>query len=84
MTSLRSRLERLELEAAGLYETLHLPDGTGMLYTGEEMLDALSAAIRHEEHRLLPHVRQVDTNEGMPGLIRALEESRRGERDENA
>lgn len=75
---IRGRLERLETEAAGLYETLRLPDGSAVLYTGEEMLGALSAAIRREEHRLLPRIRKVDTREGMPGLIRALEGSRRG------
>lgn len=72
----RRRLGKLETEAAGLYETLRLPDGSRVLYTGEEMLHALSASIRGEEHRLLPHVREADTREGMPGLIRALEGSR--------
>lgn len=75
---LRGRIRRLERVAEGLYRTLRLPDGARVLYRDEEMLGALSASIRGEEHRMLPHVRQVDTREGMPGLIRTLEESRGG------
>ncbi len=76
--STRARLERLEAEAGDLYSTLTLPDGTAVRHSGEEMLGAVSAAIRQREHWLLPHVRKVDTRMGMPGLIRALEDSRRG------
>jgi hypothetical protein len=74
---LRRWVKRLERDAEGLHHTLRLPDGTEVRYTGEEMLHAVSAAIRREEHRLLPHIRQMDTTEGMPGLIRAIEGSRR-------
>ena len=38
-------------------------------------MDALIAAIHQDEHHLLHYIRQMDTKEGMPGLIRALEES---------
>lgn len=72
---LRDKLRRLEESTEGLYETLRLPDGTKVHYTGGEMLDAMSAAIHGQEHHLLPYVRQMDTNQGMPGLIRALEGS---------
>jgi hypothetical protein len=73
---LRGRMSRLERQADGLYWTLRLPDGAEVRYTSEEMLCAVSAAIRQVEHRLLPYIRQIDTKEGMPGLIRALEGSR--------
>jgi hypothetical protein len=68
----------LEREAAEFYETLKLPDGTEVRYTGEEMLEALCACIERREHRLLPYLRQAkpDTREGMPELIRAIEGSR--------
>ena len=52
------------------------PDGAEVRYTSEEMLCAVSATIRQVEHRLLPYTRQMDTKEGMPGLIRAIEGSR--------
>jgi hypothetical protein len=69
-------MDRLEKRANGLFRTLRLPDGTEVRYTDEEALAALSAAIRKEENRLLPHIRQMDTKEGMPRLIRAIEGSR--------
>jgi hypothetical protein len=69
-------MSRLEKHADVLYRTLRLPDGTEVRYTSEEMLCAVSAAIRQEEHRLLPYIRQIDSKDGMPGLIRALEGSR--------
>ena len=72
---LRDRLRRLEQDAP-LGGTLRLPDGTEIRYGPEELLDALCAAIEGEQHRLLPYLRQIDTNQGMPGLIRALEGSR--------
>jgi hypothetical protein len=72
---LRDKLRRLEDAASEFYGTLSLPDGTEIRYQGEEMLDALLATIDGQEHRLLPYLRQIDTNEGMPGLIRAIEGS---------
>jgi hypothetical protein len=33
--------------------------------------------MKDEEHWLLPYVRQMDTTEGFPGLIRGVEESRK-------
>ena len=72
---LRGRMSRLERRAEDLYRTLTLPDGRQIRYTDGEMMGAVSAAIHQEEHRLLPNVRRIATKEGMPGLIRALEES---------
>lgn len=72
---LRDRLRRLEEQSEGLYMALTLPDGTTVRYTGEEMVGATLAAIDQEEHPLLPYLRQMNTREGMPGLIRALEGS---------
>jgi hypothetical protein len=72
---LRDKLRHLERETEGFYHTLTLPDGTKVRYTGEEIVDAMIAAIHQEEHRLLPYIRQIDTNQGMPGLVRALEGS---------
>jgi len=68
-------MRRLERNAGPLYGTLRLPDGTEIRYEGGEMLDALLAAIDGQEHRLLPYLRQAGpgTNEGMPGIIRAIE-----------
>ena len=81
---LRRWVRRLERTAGHLYETLRTGDGRTVRYTHGEMLDALAASIRRRKHRLLPHVREADTYEGMPGLIRRLEESRaRVEGDED-
>ena len=65
--SLRERLEKLERETEGFHQMLTLPDGRKVRYTQEELLDAMFAAIDEEEHRLLPYIRQIDTNQGMPG-----------------
>jgi hypothetical protein len=73
---LRDKLVRLQKATEGLYETLHLPDGTEVRYHHKEMLEAMSAAIHQGEHRLLPYIHRTDTNRGMPGLIRALDGSR--------
>ncbi len=71
----RGRLRRLETAAEGLYKTLRLPDGTRVRYTGEEMLDAVIAALDEEEHRLLPYLRKMDPNRGLPSLVRSIEGS---------
>jgi hypothetical protein len=73
---LKSRLEHLERLSDVLYRTLTLPDRQQIRYTHEEMMAAVIAAMHDQEHRLLPYVRQLDTTQGMPGLIRQLEESR--------
>jgi hypothetical protein len=73
---LRCRLWHVEKLSDGLYRTLTLPDGQQIRYTHEEMMAAVIAAMHDQEHRLLLYVRQLGTNQGMPGLIRALEESR--------
>jgi hypothetical protein len=75
---LRDRLRKLERDAP-LGGTLRLPDGTEIRYGPEEMLDALCAAIEGDPYRLLPYLRQIDTNQGMPGLVRALEGDDRGD-----
>jgi hypothetical protein len=72
---LESRLKRLAGQVEAVFRTLILPDGQQIRYTDGEMMGAVSAAIHQEEHRLLPYVRRIATKEGMPGLIRALEES---------
>jgi len=85
MAGLRQRVGRLEREAEGyLYEVLGLPDGTEIRHAPEELLDVLCAVLDGLEHRLLPDLRAMDTNQGMPGLIRAIQSSkarRDGERD---
>lgn len=70
---LRRRVKRLENEAGNLVGVLRLPDGTEVRYGQGELFDALLAAIDGREHRLLPYLRQIPTDEGMPGLIRAME-----------
>jgi hypothetical protein len=72
----RRWIKKLEREAGDLGGVLRLPDGTEVRYQGEEMLDALLAAIEGREHRLLPYLRQIPTDEGMPGMIRAIEGSK--------
>ena len=75
MASIRGRLDRLQHESEGLFETLTLEDGAKVRYEPEEMLDAISAAIHGEEHRFLPFVRRKGARQGLPGLINALEAS---------
>jgi hypothetical protein len=81
---LKDKLRRLEKASEGLYKTLVMPDGTEIRYRPEEILEAVAACVRRREHRLLPYIRRMETNQGMPGLIRALEGSRepRSEADE--
>jgi hypothetical protein len=83
---IKDRLRKVEQETEEFYETLELPDGTKIRYEVGEMFEALSAVLDHREHHLLPNLRQIDTNQGMPGLVRALEGRRErvegGERDD--
>ncbi len=76
MGGIDRRLDKLEQEAGGLYETLQLPDGSTLRYEAGEMFEALCAVLDRREHRLLSALRSIDTAEGMPGLVRALEGSR--------
>ena len=76
MAGVRGRLDRLQHESEGLFKSIVLEDGTKIRYEPEELLDAVSAAIRDEEHRLLPLVRREGARQGLPGLINALEASR--------
>jgi hypothetical protein len=73
MGSLSRRLGRLEQEAEGFYEVLTLEDGTKIRYESAEKLEVLFALLDGREHWLLPYLRAMDTNAGMPGLVRALE-----------
>jgi hypothetical protein len=74
---IRNTLKRLERESEEFYETLRLPDGREIRYEASEMLDAFAAYMDGREHWLLPYIWQMDTRQGIPGLIRALEESSR-------
>jgi hypothetical protein len=82
MASIRGRLDKLEQEAEGFYETLQLPDGSTVKYEAGEMFEVLCAVLDRREHPLLPYLRQMDTNQGMPGLVRAIEGSREHVEDE--
>jgi hypothetical protein len=77
MGSLKGKLKYLEREVEGFYETLRLPDGTEIRYEQGEMFGALAAYMEGQEHWLLPHIMQADTRQGIPGMIRMLEESRK-------
>ena len=80
---LRRRVRSLERAAGHLLEAFRLPDGKVVRYSPPEMLDALAASLCRWEHPMLSSVREVDTSEGVVGLIRELEASRaRVERDE--
>jgi hypothetical protein len=73
--SVEGRLTKLERESEGLFQTLTLENGTKVKYAPEEVLDAISAAIHGQEHRLLAFVRRKGTRQGLAGLINALEDS---------
>jgi hypothetical protein len=79
---MRSRLKRLEALEAETIGVLVLPSGEnvryrqGSLHEPGDMYQALVACMERREHWLLPYIRQMDTNEGMPGLVRAIEASR--------
>jgi hypothetical protein len=69
---IESRLRNLEQHYEHLYQTLTLPNGERVRYTHDEVMGALSAAIRKREHHLLPYVEQLDTTEGVPSMIRLI------------
>jgi hypothetical protein len=79
---MKHRLKRLEAIEGKVIGVLTLPGGEsvryrrGSLHEGGDMFEAFLACMDGREHWLLPYLRQIDTNEGMPGLIRALEGSR--------
>jgi hypothetical protein len=72
------RLEQLEGETIGM---LTLPDRTSVRYRlgsshdGGDIYEAFLACMDGREHWLLPYIRQMDTCEGFPSLVRALESS---------
>jgi hypothetical protein len=70
---LRGRLDKLEKRCGVCYQTLHLPGGETVRYTPEDSLEAFCASVDDAEHWLLPYFRRADTNEGMAGVIQALE-----------
>jgi hypothetical protein len=45
MAGVKGRLNKLEQESQGLFQSLTLEDGTKTRYEPEEMLDAISAAL---------------------------------------
>ena len=73
MGSLSRKLGRLEQEAGGFYEVLTVKDGTTVKYEADEKLEALFALLDGRKHWLLPYFRAMDTSQGMPGLVRAIE-----------
>ena len=74
----RRRLERAEKGAQDVFRTLTLPSGERFRYRDEEVVPALSAAIRQQEHRLHAPVLQAERASlpSMLRLIRRLLESR--------
>jgi hypothetical protein len=76
MGDLKGKLKRLEALEDQLFEVLTLPGGERVRYQPNKMLDAFAAYMDGREHWLLPYIRQLDTRQGIPGLIRVLEESR--------
>ncbi len=85
---MRNRLKRLEALESELVGVLTLPSGESVRYRlgsphdGGDLYEAFVACMKGEEHWLLPYVRQMDTTEGFPGLIRAIEGSRERVRGE--
>lgn len=76
--NLWGRLERLEANAEALHSVLTLPDGSRVLYTVGEALEAMHAALCQTDHPLLARFLEAETTEGLPGLCRALVGSRDG------
>ena len=74
-------MRKVEQGTEGLYQTLTLENGTKLKYEPEEMIDAIFAAIEGRDHPLLLYIRRMDTNEGIPGLVRALEGNGDAERN---
>ena len=70
------RLTRLERKAAPPTGTLRLPDGELVRYHTEEMLSALGAVIRGEEHRLLPLIREAERVEGLAAVVKAVQRNK--------
>ena len=67
----------MEQEAEGrFFETFVLPDGSEIRCEPGEVFAAVAACIDDREHPLLPTLRSVDSNRGLPGLVRALEAPR--------
>lgn len=73
---IRARLDSLEARVGAARTALVLPDGSRVLYTPDEALNALHAAIGDEEEPLLARFLEAETTEGLPGLCRALVGSR--------
>jgi hypothetical protein len=79
---MKHRLRRLEALEGELIGVLTLPSGEqvryrrGSAHDGGDIFEAFLACVNGREHWLLPYIRQMDTREGLPGLIRALEGSR--------
>jgi hypothetical protein len=74
---LRRWAKRLERDADGLHHTLTLPDASRVRYTKEEMLAAVAVCVGRREHWLLPHILKMYGYQGMVGLVKRLQESRR-------
>jgi hypothetical protein len=70
----RDTLKRLEREAQGFYENLTLQDSTQIKYESYEMLAAYAAYMEGRDHWLLPYILQADIAEGVPGMIRMIED----------
>jgi hypothetical protein len=79
---MKNRLKRLETLEGEVLGVLPLPNGERVRYRrgshhdGGDLYDAFLACMKGQEHWLLPYIRQMETTEGFPGLIRALEASR--------
>ncbi len=70
------KVGNLEQRASQHYDVLRFPGGSEVRFTGEDVLEALCAAIDGREHWLLPVFRRIETAIGLPGLIRAVEAPR--------
>ncbi len=69
---LKTKLGKLEQRAKQHHATPQLIDGTEACYNIEYVLAAVEAAALQEEHWLLPHLLRMNTEPGLPGLIKAL------------
>ncbi len=66
----KDRIERLEEAAAEFTDTLVLADGTEVEIAPGELLDGFLAVIDGGDHRLVPHLRDVEGELGE--LVRAI------------
>jgi hypothetical protein len=68
-------VRRMKARFAERLYTLYLPNGEKVTYDTEELLEALGATIERREYPLRSALKSTEGNNGLEGLVRALEAS---------